>query len=308
MSNLSGINVGDGRSQESELTLDLEDGDTKYFTGNNSAVSAEFNALTGGSKTSESQWIEIIEAVLAGGVDGVEIGDLDCAGITLKLSGNGATDTIRLNIDMDQFDTNNGFGGNLGDAKGGFNVVSATDNTKESKIIGTKKNGASTELELGVGGSAKGESDYKKLFEKGLEGLDENGQGVELLDVGDDHFTIKVVNARGAEDIFLVKDAGGIIDDVLGSGGWFDLQNSNDQTVFVDEGVSQNKTIGTKGSLLGIDGFGEQIKVNDIPELEDVSATNDKVTLTELGDINILELSGNGGSTDTIVYDVDAIA
>ncbi|WP_170467243.1 hypothetical protein [Ruegeria arenilitoris] len=236
------VDVGDGAAKTNSVTL--VEGD-KYFFGNVSTASDDFDGIMSTNSTYEDM-VELFYQALGGNVEGVKVTGLDCDGYTLEITNDaGVTDTLRVNADMSLLDQNSGFSGNVGDNRESFNVVSATDNTKNSKIIGTSKNYVDDELGavggIGdlVGGSAKGESDYQALLQAAMDG----DPRVTLLDIDGSSFTIQI-NRNDVTDTFLVKDAGGIIANVFGPDSLINPKNTDDQFVFVSADDAPGKKIG----------------------------------------------------------------
>lgn len=309
------VDVGDGAAKSNTVTL--VEGD-KYFFGNVSSASDDFDAIMSTNSTYDDM-VELFYEALGGNVEGVSVTELDCDGYTLEIKNDaGVIDTVRVNmpygVDISSLDQNS-HGGNVGDNRESFNVVSATDNTKASKIIGTSKNyfDNTAEEKVGgigdlVGGSAKGENDYQALLEAALDDTDHR---VTLLDIGGDSFTIQV-HRNDVADTFLVKDAGDIIASVFGADALINPKNKADQFVFVSDEDSLNKKIGIGTDAVAgpdePDPLGGSLKVKD---LEDVVALADQiedVTVTEIGNLTQVEIAGNSGSTDTITFSTDLFA
>ncbi|MEL7187869.1 MAG: hypothetical protein AAFN50_15785 [Pseudomonadota bacterium] len=310
------VNVGDGVSNTDggEIKeVSLVQGD-KYFFGNVSSASDDFDEIMSTNATYD-QMVDLFYKAVGGKVEGVEISEVDCDGYTIQITNDaGVVDTLRVNVDMNELDQQS-FGGNVGDNRDSFNVVSATDNTKSSKIIGTSKNYFDQTLgeKVGgigdlVGGSAKGESDYQALLEAAL---DESDHRVTLLDIDGDSFTFQV-HRNGAVDTFLVKDAAGIIANVFGADSLLDPKNSADQFVFVTEDDAPGKKIAIGTDAIAGPGepdpLGGSLKVGDLKALVEQADQIAKVTVTEIGDLTQIAIAGNGGSTDIITIETDLLA
>lgn len=314
MTKQQAVNLGDKAAQDREITI--VDGDTYNF-GNSSNFSSQISDVLGNIANNQEMEDFFLEAV-AGNLDGVAIAGVDCSGYTVTFTttnrhGEEVVDTLRVNVDLSTYDENP-HGGNVGDNRESFNVISATDNGKANKIIGTSKNYVDDELgKVGgikdlVGGSAKGENDYKALLEAALDSSDPR---VTLLDVNpaENSFAIQI-HRNDVTDTFLVKDATFIeevLASTLGTSELVNPGNTSDQFVFVTaEDIENNVKVGFGAN--GVDNPGEPQFGSNINagELADIVANADDwadVNVTESGGLTQIALTDDSTDVITVVTD-----
>jgi hypothetical protein len=276
-----------------------------HIGGTKAIGDGELNDLIGGQFNINKHTNDLetlLNAVLTGdGVSGVEVVSLTCGEVTLAFDNGRAVDTMTLTGEyvrtvLEAIDSP----ADLGDGHGRFSVVDG-----DRDVIGT---GVINDL---VGGQFNGVEDVQAVLQAALD-LDDDR--VELVSLGEDSFSVRVINeGRGTVDTLLFKgdNAAGALDGL--SGGFINTGNTGDEFVFIQAGDT-----GVFGNPRGIDGanaggandMGGQLNINafenDIEFLLAQEAANDipDVTVTEVADVAIIEIDGRDGSVDTIVYEL----
>lgn len=236
------------------------------------------------------------------GISGVSISDLTCDTITISIDNGRGVDTMTFTGDyVKNVLADLASGIDAGDQNSRFNILDAEKFT----IIGTSNGFGDI-----VGGSAN-QNDIDEILKAAL---DPSEGRIELISLGDDEFSVRLINGK-IVDTFIFKNAETVIDSVIGEldNGFINTTNKSDEVVFIEEGET-----GVFGNPRGIDGaqsggpndIGGQININnrenDIETLLALEESNDigDVTVTETADLAIIEIEGREGSVDTIIYEI----